>query len=50
MSNGTDVLGLSNIGPKAAMPVIEGKALLLRIKSYTEKKGQKGFSKNAVIF
>ncbi|WP_461611895.1 NAD(P)-dependent malic enzyme [Cytobacillus kochii] len=30
VSNGTAVLGLGNIGPKAALPVIEGKALLLK--------------------
>jgi len=31
LSNGTRVLGLGNIGPKAAMPVMEGKALLFKI-------------------
>lgn len=30
VSNGTAVLGLGNIGPKAAMPVTEGKALLFK--------------------
>ena len=30
VSDGTAVLGLGNIGPKAAMPVMEGKALLLK--------------------
>jgi malate dehydrogenase (oxaloacetate-decarboxylating) len=30
VSNGTSVLGLGNIGPKAAMPVMEGKALLFK--------------------
>jgi malate dehydrogenase (oxaloacetate-decarboxylating) len=30
ISNGTAVLGLGNIGPKAAMPVMEGKALLFK--------------------
>jgi len=30
VSNGTRVLGLGNIGPEAAMPVMEGKALLFR--------------------
>ena len=30
VSNGTAVLGLGNIGPKAAMPVMEGKALLFK--------------------
>jgi malate dehydrogenase (oxaloacetate-decarboxylating) len=30
ISNGTAVLGLGNIGPQAAMPVMEGKALLLK--------------------
>ena len=30
ISNGTAVLGLGNIGPKAAMPVIEGKAVLFK--------------------
>ncbi|KMY48912.1 NAD(P)-dependent malic enzyme [Peribacillus loiseleuriae] len=31
VSNGTAVLGLGNIGPKAAMPVMEGKAALFKI-------------------
>ncbi|MDN3017183.1 NAD-dependent malic enzyme [Paenibacillus sp. BSR1-1] len=30
VSNGTAVLGLGNIGPKAAMPVMEGKSLLFK--------------------
>lgn len=30
VSNGTAVLGLGNIGPKAAMPVMEGKAILFK--------------------
>lgn len=30
ISNGSAVLGLGNIGPKAAMPVMEGKALLFK--------------------
>jgi malate dehydrogenase (oxaloacetate-decarboxylating) len=30
VTDGTAVLGLGNIGPKAAMPVMEGKALLLK--------------------
>src|SRR3954466_231590 len=30
ISNGTAVLGLGNIGPKAAMPVMEGKAVLFK--------------------
>lgn len=30
LSNGTAVLGLGDIGPKAAMPVMEGKAVLFR--------------------
>jgi malate dehydrogenase (oxaloacetate-decarboxylating) len=30
VSNGTRVLGLGNIGPKAALPVMEGKALLFK--------------------
>ncbi|NLC11057.1 MAG: NADP-dependent malic enzyme, partial [Firmicutes bacterium] len=30
ISNGTRVLGLGNIGPKAALPVMEGKALLFK--------------------
>lgn len=30
VSDGSAVLGLSNIGPKAAMPVMEGKALLFK--------------------
>ena len=30
VSNGTAVLGLGDIGPEAAMPVMEGKALLLK--------------------
>ncbi|MCM3790251.1 NAD-dependent malic enzyme [Domibacillus indicus] len=30
VSNGTAVLGLGNIGPKASMPVMEGKALLFK--------------------
>ncbi|EEL31371.1 MULTISPECIES: NAD(P)-dependent malic enzyme [Bacillus cereus group] len=30
VSNGTAVLGLGNIGPSAAMPVMEGKALLFK--------------------
>jgi malate dehydrogenase (oxaloacetate-decarboxylating) len=30
VSNGTRVLGLGNIGPRAAMPVMEGKALLFK--------------------
>ncbi len=30
VSDGTAVLGLGNIGPEAAMPVMEGKALLMR--------------------
>lgn len=30
ISNGTAVLGLGNIGPKAALPVMEGKALLFK--------------------
>lgn len=30
VSNGTAVLGLGNIGPKAAMPVMEGKAVLFK--------------------
>ena len=31
ISNGTAVLGLGNIGPEAAKPVMEGKALLFKI-------------------
>src|SRR5574344_796895 len=31
VSNGTAVLGLGNIGPSAAKPVMEGKALLFKI-------------------
>ncbi|NOU71945.1 NAD-dependent malic enzyme [Paenibacillus sp. LMG 31458] len=31
VSNGTAVLGLGNIGPHAAMPVMEGKALLFKV-------------------
>lgn len=31
VSNGTAVLGLGDIGPKAAMPVMEGKALLFKV-------------------
>jgi len=31
VSDGTRVLGLGNIGPEAAMPVMEGKAMLLQI-------------------
>ncbi len=31
ITNGTAVLGLGNIGPKAAKPVMEGKALLFKI-------------------
>lgn len=31
ISNGTAVLGLGNIGPKASKPVMEGKALLFKI-------------------
>jgi malate dehydrogenase (oxaloacetate-decarboxylating) len=30
LSNGTAVLGLGNIGPEAAMPVMEGKAILFK--------------------
>nr|WP_245203534.1 malic enzyme-like NAD(P)-binding protein [Ammoniphilus resinae] len=30
VSNGTSVLGLGNIGPKAGMPVMEGKAVLFK--------------------
>jgi len=30
ITNGTAVLGLGNIGPEAALPVVEGKALLLK--------------------
>jgi malate dehydrogenase (oxaloacetate-decarboxylating) len=30
VSDGTAVLGLGNIGPHAAMPVMEGKAMLVR--------------------
>jgi malate dehydrogenase (oxaloacetate-decarboxylating) len=30
ISDGTSVLGLGNIGPKAAMPVMEGKAILFK--------------------
>jgi malate dehydrogenase (oxaloacetate-decarboxylating) len=30
VSDGTAVLGLGNIGPEAAMPVMEGKAILFR--------------------
>src|SRR5690606_10097878 len=30
ISNGSAVLGLGNIGPKAAMPVMEGKSLLFK--------------------
>ena len=30
VSDGTAVLGLGNIGPEAAMPVMEGKALLFK--------------------
>ena len=30
LSNGTAVLGLGNIGPEAAMPVMEGKAVLFK--------------------
>lgn len=30
VSDGTAVLGLGNVGPEAALPVIEGKALLIR--------------------
>ena len=31
VSDGTAVLGLGNIGPKAAMPVMEGKVFCLRV-------------------
>src|SRR5688572_13240082 len=31
ISNGTAILGLGDIGPEAAKPVMEGKALLLKI-------------------
>src|SRR3989344_3727239 len=31
VSDGTAVLGLGNIGPEAAMPVMEGKALLMSV-------------------
>lgn len=31
VSNGTRVLGLGNIGPEAALPVMEGKALLFKV-------------------
>ncbi|GIM45211.1 hypothetical protein DNHGIG_07600 [Collibacillus ludicampi] len=30
VTNGTAVLGLGNIGPRAALPVMEGKALLFK--------------------
>ena len=30
VSNGTSVLGLGDIGPKAGIPVMEGKALLYK--------------------
>ena len=30
VTDGTAVLGLGNIGPKAAMPVMEGKAMLFK--------------------
>ena len=30
VSDGTAVLGLGNIGPKAAMPVMEGKSILFK--------------------
>ena len=30
ISDGSAILGLGNLGPKAAMPVMEGKALLLK--------------------
>src|SRR3989344_4410786 len=30
ISDGTAVLGLGNIGPEAALPVLEGKAMLLK--------------------
>ena len=30
VSNGTAILGLGNLGPKAAKPVMEGKGMLLR--------------------
>ena len=30
VSDGTAVLGLGDIGPKAALPVMEGKAILLK--------------------
>ena len=30
VSDGTAVLGLGNIGPEAAMPVMEGKAVLFK--------------------
>lgn len=31
VSDGTAVLGLGNIGPEAALPVMEGKAVLLKV-------------------
>lgn len=31
MTDGTAILGLGNIGPKAGLPVMEGKSLLFRI-------------------
>ena len=31
VSNGTRVLGLGNVGPEAALPVMEGKAMLLNV-------------------
>ena len=35
VTDGTAVLGLGDIGPEAAMPVMEGKALLFKAVSYT---------------
>ncbi|GAA3313433.1 hypothetical protein GCM10020331_003560 [Ectobacillus funiculus] len=31
VSDGTAVLGLGNIGPKAAMPVMEGKSIVIQV-------------------
>ena len=33
VSNGTAVLGLGNLGPEASKPVMEGKALLFKIRT-----------------
>ena len=39
VSDGTAVLGLGNIGPEAAMPVMEGKAVLFNLSRYDRHRG-----------